>query len=275
MAVYSYDEKTSMARQVTHHMSDHKVEWLLDREKNPLKYMRYVSKLFLKFSGICLQGLGHLCEVDKAGHLHSRHHPEAQGELSKCPHLKGHKPPPANMVPPSIVSLGTIKKEYEDAIRSPKMTPAELQALRKRLVCHYRGLRWHKQADELEKATNPPPTKNTPTMPAPMELDADAMNAGGDAPTWAERAEAEEKAKGRQPEVDQEGFTRLQRRNHKRRRSDGSQQGRAAPPFPLDVEKRVDAVLTLCKEAASKSYETCPWILELIQKRYPTGPEGR
>ena len=224
MAVYSYDEKTSMARQVTHYMSDHRVEWLLDREKNPLKYMRYVSELFLKFSGVRLRGLDTYVKWIKPGtFIHGTI--LKRGELSKCPHLKGHKPPPANVVPPSIVSLGTIKKEYEDAIHSPKMTPAELQALRKRLVGHYQGLRWHKQDDELEKATCPPPAKSTPTTPAPMELDADAMNAGGDAPTWAEWAKAEEKAKGCRPEVDPEGFTRFQRRNHKRQRSDGSQQG--------------------------------------------------
>ena len=179
----------------------------------------------------------------------------------------GHTVPPANMTAPSLVSLATIKKEYEDASRSSKTTPTELLALRKRLAGHYRGLRWHKQADDLEK--RPPPAKGAPATPAPMELDDDAMSAGGDAPTWAERAEVEEKAKAHKPKVDPEGFTQINRKNHKRQRSDRSQQGRVIAPFPLDADRRAEVVLALCKEAASKSYVTCPWILDLIQKRYP------
>ena len=64
---YTHDERASMARQVTNHMVDHKVEWLLDREKNPLKYMRYVSDLFLKFSGVRLRGLDTYVKWIKAG----------------------------------------------------------------------------------------------------------------------------------------------------------------------------------------------------------------
>ena len=266
---YTHDERAALAKRVTSHMVDHKIEWLLDREKNPLKYMRYVSDLFLRLCGVCLPGLDTYTDWIRAGtFIHGSI--LRRGELSKCPHLIGQAAPPPTVMAPSLVSLTTIKKEYEDASRNPKTTPAELAVIKKRLVGHYRGLRWFKQADDLEGHT--PAAKGAtaaPVDPAPMELDDNTMGAGGDAPTWAEMAEAEEKAKSHKSKKDREGFTQINRKNHKRQRSDGSQQGRVVVPFPLDADRRVEAVLALCREAASKSRATCPWILDLIQERYP------
>ena len=94
-------------------------------------------------------------------------------------------------------------------------------------------------------------------------------------PSWADLTEAEERAKARKSEQDHDGFAKVQRRNHKCQRSDSSQQGRVIPPFPLDTDKRVEAVLTLAKEVAGKSYVTCKWIFEIISKRYPDLPRKK
>ena len=131
--------------------------------------------------------------------------------MAKCPHLRDAKPPPPNVLAPSLVSLGTIKKEYDDTLKNPRATLAKVKAARKRLVAHYQGLHREKEADDFEKPGHSPVAVNQLSAPAPIEL---------------EQTEGKEKAKGCKPEPDREGFTKIQRRNHKRQKSDSSQQGR-------------------------------------------------
>ena len=123
----------------------------------------------------------------------------------------------------------------------------------------------------MERNGSPPAAASGSLAPAPMELDEGTVNTGGDAPSsWAELSEAAEaKAKAHKPEADWEGFTKVRYCSHKQQRSDTSQQGQIVLPFPMDTDRRAEAVMILTKEATEKTYATCPWILEIVKKRYP------
>ena len=131
-------------------------EWKTLKEEKPLQYMSYMEHHFQVLTGIRLKGLGQFTGWIKPG---SYYHAVVvkQGQLHRCLHLAGTKPPKGPQICPSQTYTLTQKKE-----ETPTTSP------------HTPG----KEGGATQGACSDAPT--------PMET-----GGAGDGRSWAEQAEEE------------------------------------------------------------------------------------
>ena len=146
------------------HFLPRQEEWRRIKENDPLRYMPYMEEQFHAATGIRLEGLANCTAwIKRSSYYHSV--VAQRGQLDRCPHLVGIKPP-----------------------RGPQITPSES------CLVSQRKLETPATSSSAPAVEASAPQGATADVPTPMET-----GGAGDGCSWAERTEDEDDFKRCRP----------------------------------------------------------------------------